>query len=129
MEVATQCIRDPDECIFHAFLDQESFFFLICIYLCIYDCALSWFLLRLLAGFSERGLLSSCGVRASHCGAFSCCRAWAPGHVGFSIWSTRAPKHRLNSRALRLEPHSMWALLRSGIESMSREDCRLILYH
>ena len=94
------------------------------------------FPLRLLCRFSELGLLSSCGVRASHYGAFSCCRAWAPGHVGFSIWSMRAqqlclwaPEHRLNSRALRLEPHSMWDLLRSGIESMSWEDCRLILYH
>ena len=28
---------------------------------------------------SEWGLLSSCGVQASHCGGFSCCRAWAPG--------------------------------------------------
>ena len=71
-----------------------------------------------------------------HCGAFSCCRAWAPGRVGFSIWSTRAqqlylgaPEHRLSSRALRLEPHSMWDLLRSGLESMSQEDCRPILYH
>ena len=28
---------------------------------------------------SKWGLLCSCGVQASHCGGFSCCRAWALG--------------------------------------------------
>ena len=27
----------------------------------------------------KRGLLLSCGARASHCGGFSCCGAWALG--------------------------------------------------
>ena len=33
---------------------------------------------------AERGLLSSCGVWASHCGGFFCCGARALGHAGFS---------------------------------------------
>ena len=40
------------------------------------------------AGFSllggESRLLSSCGVKASHCGGFSCCAAWAVECMGFS---------------------------------------------
>ena len=32
----------------------------------------------------EWGLLSSCGVLASHCGGFSFCGAQALGHMGFS---------------------------------------------
>ena len=30
----------------------------------------------------QQELLSGCGVRAFHCSVFSCCRAWALGHVG-----------------------------------------------
>ena len=33
---------------------------------------------------SKRGLLSSCSVWASHCDGFSCCRAQALEHSGFS---------------------------------------------
>ena len=32
---------------------------------------------RAFSGCSERGLLSSCGMGASHCGGISFCRAWA----------------------------------------------------
>ena len=32
----------------------------------------------------EQGLLSSCGVWASHSGGFSCCRTPVLGHTGFS---------------------------------------------
>ena len=44
----------------------------------------------------ERGLLSSCGVQASHCGGFSCCEAQALGCVGCSscVWTR---EHRLSS--------------------------------
>ena len=34
----------------------------------------------------ERGLLASCSVSTSHCCGFSCRRAQAPGHMGFSSW-------------------------------------------
>ena len=36
------------------------------------------------SSYVERGLLSRCGVRASHC------RAWAPGQVGFRSRGSRA---------------------------------------
>ena len=73
----------------------------ICIYIKFY---LFIYLLALLglscAGFfsscSEQGLLSSCSVMASHCGGFSCCRAWALGHVGFSSYGSWTLEHRLN---------------------------------
>ena len=39
----------------------------------------------------EGGLLSSYGVWASHYGSFSCCRASALGHSGFSSCGTWAP--------------------------------------
>ena len=37
---------------------------------------------RAFSSCSERGLLSRCGVRAFHCGGFSCCRAQALGGAG-----------------------------------------------
>ena len=39
---------------------------------------------------SHWGLLSSWGMQASHCDGFSCCRARALGHAGFSSCSTWA---------------------------------------
>ena len=30
----------------------------------------------------KRGILSSCNAWASHCSVFSCCGAWALGHMG-----------------------------------------------
>ena len=46
------------------------------------------------SSFDEQGLLSSCGVRASHCGGLSCCGARALGHVGLN-----AVVHGLSSSA------------------------------
>ena len=40
---------------------------------------------------------SSCGVWASHCSGFSCCKVRDQGHVGFSSCSSWALAHRLNS--------------------------------
>ena len=49
---------------------------------------------------SKRGLLSSCSVRASHYGGFSCCGAWALGHSDFSSCGTQAQQLQvLGSRA------------------------------
>ena len=39
---------------------------------------------------SEWGLLFSCGMGASHCSGFSCCRAQTPGCVSFSSTGSRA---------------------------------------
>ena len=44
------------------------------------------------SSFDEQGLLSSCGVRASHCGGLFCRGAQALGHVGLN-----AVVHRLSS--------------------------------
>ena len=51
------------------------YIFLKCVYLFIFGCAGSSLLLELVSSCEEWGLLSICG-------GFSCCRAWAPGHVG-----------------------------------------------
>ena len=54
------------------------------------------------------GATLRCGVRASHCGGFSCCGAWvlgarASGVVahGLSSCGLRALDHRLSSRGTR----------------------------
>ena len=52
------------------------------------------------SGGSEQGLLSSCGVRASHCGGFSSCGAQAPGRqtsVGVAQGLRRDPWHMESS--------------------------------
>ena len=50
----------------------------------------------------ERGLLSSCGAQALHCGGFSCCRAQALEHSGSVVGA-----HRLScSSTCRVEPRS-----------------------
>ena len=54
---------------------------------------------RLFSSCGKWGLLSSCGVRASHCSGFSCCRARALGHTGFSCCDLQALEHRLGSCA------------------------------
>ena len=62
----------------------------------IFGHAGSLLLCGLLPGCGNQGRLSSCGVQASHCGGFSCCRAWAPGHLGFSPCGSQALEHRLS---------------------------------
>ena len=58
---------------------------------------------ELFSSCGEQGLLSSCGVRASRHSGFSCCRAQALGHAGFSSAApglsscgSWALEHRLN---------------------------------
>ena len=53
---------------------------------------------------------SSCGMRASDTGGFSCWRAWAQGHVGFGSCG-------LQAQLL----HGMWTLSGTGIEPVSPE--------
>ena len=56
-----------------------------CLYIYLFLAELG---LRCCTGFSllggESRLLSSCGVKASHCGGFSSCAAWAVECMGFS---------------------------------------------
>ena len=47
-------------------------------------------LLHRLLCHGEQGLFFSCGAQASPRSDFSCCRAWAPAHVGYSNCSTWA---------------------------------------
>ena len=60
-----------------------------------------------LSSCSKQGLLSSCGVLASHCRGFSYRGAWAL-------------EHRLNSHGTLAQLlHGMWDPPRSGVEPMS----------
>ena len=77
-----------------------SFFFFYLFYFFVFDLPVS-----LLLG---EGLLSSCGVRASHCGDFSCCRAQAVRQAGFSSCGAQA-----------ILPCGMWDLPRPGTETVS----------
>ena len=43
-------------------------------------CSCSW----AFSSYGKRRLLLGFGAQASHCGAFSCFRVWALGHLGFS---------------------------------------------
>ena len=61
---------------------------LLCMYLFIFGYTGSLMLLGLFSSCGEWGLLSSCSVRASHCGGFSCCEAEALGCMGFRSCST-----------------------------------------
>ena len=46
--------------------------------------------MRAFSSCSKWGILSSCGVQASHCGGFFCCKAWALGCVDFSSFISQA---------------------------------------
>ena len=75
------------------------------VYLFVFGCAGSSFLLRLsLVAVSHGLLLFNCGLQASYCGGFSCCRAgilecWTlvVAAYGLSTWGSWALEHRLNS--------------------------------
>ena len=63
-------------------------------------------------GCDDRGLLSRCGERFSHCCSFSCCRARALEPAGFSSHGMRL--NGCDARAYLLR--TMWALPRPGLE-------------
>ena len=68
----------------------------------------------------KRELLCSCGVQASRCTGFSCCREWAVGYVGFSGCISWALEHRPDSYgAQALLLRGKWDLPRPEIEPMS----------
>ena len=79
---------DPRWCCKHISLKQS---------LLVYDCARSSLLLRLFSSCSEWGLLSSCYVRASHCGKFLLLQSTNCRAVGLSSWGSQALEHWLNS--------------------------------
>ena len=78
--------------------NRNSFSFIKKIIFKIYfGCTGSLLLHRLFFSFDEQQLLSSCGAQASHCGGFSCCRAWVLGHTMYNSFSSQVLEHRLNS--------------------------------
>ena len=110
----------------------KGLFLFILIILSIFGCAGSSLLCRLFSSCGKQGLLSSCGVQASHCSGFSCCGARAPGHLGFISFSTWALDHRLSSCGTQAQLFCcMWDLPGSGIEPVSPflTIGRLILYN
>ena len=72
----------------------------------IFACTRSSLLSGLFYSWGEQGLLSSCGAQASHCGGFSCGRAWAL-------------EHRLSSCVWAYLPHGLWNLPGPGIKPVS----------
>ena len=97
------------------------------IYLFIFGCVGS---LLLCTGFLQlwrAGATLRCGAWASHCGGFSCCRAWAQGAWvsvvvarGLSSCGSRALEHRLSSCSARAQLlYSMWDLPGLGLEPVS----------
>ena len=69
----------------------------VCVCVCVCVTALGLLLHGLFSSCCEQRLASSYTSQASHSAGFSCCRAWTVGHTGFSICSSRALGHSLNS--------------------------------
>ena len=72
-------------------------FLFLNIILFIFSCAGSLLLSGLFSSCGKQGLLSSCSVRASHCGGFFCCGAQAIGHMGSIVGCSRALEHRFKN--------------------------------
>jgi len=78
--------ENSEYCLLLLFFPSSPFSCLLdYVYLFIY--IFDWLGLGCCTGFSL-GLFSTCSVRASSCGGFSCCGAQALGHTGFSSWLT-----------------------------------------
>ena len=83
--------------------------------------------MRGLSLVAASGSTLNCGVRASHCGGFSCCGAQALGAQasvvvarGLSSCGLRALEHRLSNCGSRAQLlHSLWDLPRPGLEPVS----------
>ena len=85
---------------------------------------------RVFSSCGERGLISSCRTRASHCSGFSCCGAWAQKCVSFSGCGSWALEHRLSSCGTRaLLSCGLWNLPGPGIKPMSPYIARQIFNH
>ena len=112
--------------IFFLVLGHMKLLFLV-LNLFIFGHARSFLLCRLFSNCSEQRLVSSCRVRTSPCGGFSCCGPRAPGHQGFSSccsWaqscSPQALEHKLhNCGTWAWLLCRLWSLPRSGIKPMS----------
>ena len=76
-----------------------TFFFFSLVYLLIYGCIGSSLLRTGFLQLRRVGATLHCGARASHCGGFSCCGAWALGTWAQQLWLTGlvAPRHVASS--------------------------------
>ena len=72
----------------------HSAFFIVHLFLFIYC-----FIFGLLGLCCWARAVSSCDEQVSHCGGFSCCRAWILGHVGFSSCSMWVQLQFLGSKS------------------------------
>ena len=115
-----------NEFIQHSFIKHISFF-LINLFIYFWLC---WVFIPACVGFLQlwrAGATLRCGVRASHCGGFSCCRAralgaWASVVVAcrLSRCGSRALEHRLSNCGTRAQLLcGMWDLPGPGLEPMS----------
>ena len=81
-------------------------------YLFIFGCIGSSLLCMDFLQLRQAGATLRCGARASRCGGFSCCKAWALG-----IWASVAVACRLSSCGTRAQLlHGTWDPSRPGIE-------------
>ena len=110
----------PFACFF--FFNSHSFFIFF-IFGCVGSSLLSVGFLQL----RRAGATLHCSVQASHCGGFSCCRAWALGARAsvavarsFSSCGSWALEHRLSSCGSWAQLlHGMWDLPGPGLKPMS----------
>ena len=94
----------------------------------VFDCVGSSLLGGLFSSYGEQGLVSSCGVRASHCTAFSG-RLQTRVHAGFSSCGSWALEHRLSSCGSDLV--ALWHAGSSQTRNRTPVSCigKWILYH
>ena len=96
----------------HLVFHLKKFFFLAA--LGLHCCAWAF------SSCGEQGLLSSCSLRASHCGSFSCCRAPALEPANFSSCGSQALERGLSGCGTwALLSHSIGNLPGPGIKPMS----------
>ena len=113
---------NPSAAWFYLFIFKNKF-----IYLFIFGCVGSSLLCAGFLWLRRAGATLRCGVRASHCRGFSCCRARALGAQasvvvarGLSscgLWALELRLSSCGARALLL--HGMWDLPGPGLEPMS----------
>ena len=90
------------------------FFFTFYLFIFIFGCVGSSLLCTGFLQLRRSGATLHCGVRASNCSSFSCCRAWALGARASVVVA-----HRLQSAGSVVVAHGMWDLPGPGLEPMS----------
>ena len=76
---------------------------------------LCWVFIAAWVSCGEWGRLSSCGVRASHCGGFSCCGAWVLSARASAVAARGLSSCGAQAQLL----HGLWDLPGPGIKHIS----------